>query len=256
MKIISYNLNGIRAAMNKNLTAWLKEQNADVVCFQELKAQEDQIDKKQFEELGYHLYWHPAQKKGYSGVAILSRTKPDNVVYGCGHANYDEEGRVLRADFGDMSVISLYLPSGTSGEERQGFKMEFCTFFLGYIQKLLNERPNLVINGDFNICHENIDIHNPKGNARNSGFLPEEREWLTQFLGIGFADSFRTKYPEKVLYSWWSQRFNARANNKGWRIDYNMVSNPLKSHIIDAGIHNDAMHSDHCPVSVEIDSSI
>ena len=252
MKIISYNLNGIRAAIKKDLPGWLKLQDADVVCFQELKAQEDQIEKKLFEDLGYHVYAFPALKKGYSGVAILSKKVPDHVEFGVKDLAYDDEGRAIRADFGDVSVMSLYLPSGTSGEERQGFKMQFCDFFIGYAKDLLKTRPNLVISGDYNICHQPMDIHDPKGNAKSSGFLPEEREWLTKFIAAGFIDSFRAKYPDKILYSWWSQRFNSRANNKGWRIDYNMVSNGLKDRIIDAGIHNDAVHSDHCPISVEI----
>jgi len=252
MKIISYNLNGVRAAIKKDLPGWLKSQDADVVCFQELKAQEEQIEKKLFEDLGYNIYAFPALKKGYSGVAILSKKIPDHVEFGVKDTTYDDEGRAIRADFGDISVMSLYLPSGTSGEERQGFKMQFCDFFIGYTKDLLTKRPNLVISGDYNICHQAIDIHDPKGNAKSSGFLPEEREWLTKFIAAGFNDSFRIKHPEKIMYSWWSQRFNSRANNKGWRIDYNMVSNGLKDRILDAGIHNDAVHSDHCPISVEI----
>lgn len=252
MKIISYNVNGIRSALSKNLTSWIMEEKPDVLCLQEIKAQPDQFDTFLFETLGYHCYWHPAIKKGYSGVAIISKQKPDNVVVGCGECRYDDEGRVLRADFGDISVISLYMPSGSSGEERQGFKMEFCNFFYPYVKNLLQERPKLVISGDYNICHTPIDIHDPARNVNSSGFLPEEREWLGSFLDMGFIDSFRKIHPEKKKYSWWSFRAGARKNNKGWRIDYNLVSKALKDNIEDAEILNDVVHSDHCPVMVEL----
>ena len=253
MKIMSYNVNGIRSALGKNLSGWLVEAKPDVLCFQELKAHPDQFDTFLFETAGYHTHWFPAQKKGYSGVGLLSKQKPDKVVVGCGIEKYDNEGRILRADFGDLSVLSLYLPSGSSGDERQSFKMEFCEFFLPWVQNLLKERPNLVLCGDYNICHQAIDIHDPKGNAKSSGFLPEEREWMTKFLGIGLVDSYRHMNPEAIKYSWWSFRAAARSRNKGWRIDYNMVSQPLADKLSHADILNDAMHSDHCPVLVELD---
>jgi exodeoxyribonuclease III len=254
MKLISYNVNGIRAAMTKNLTGWLAQSKPDVLCLQEIKAMPGQFDTFLFETEGYHCNWYPAQKKGYSGVAILSKQKPDNVVMGMGNSRYDDEGRVLRADFGDTSFISLYLPSGTSGDERQQFKMEFCGHFYDYIQNLLTERPNLVISGDINICHHPIDIHDPIGNKKSSGFLPDEREWLGRFLDMGFVDSFRHKYPEAVKYSWWTQRFGPRIRqeNKGWRIDYSLVSHAMKDKIEDADYLNDAWHSDHCPVLLEL----
>jgi exodeoxyribonuclease III len=254
MKLISYNVNGIRAAMNKNFTGWLVSAKPDLLCLQEVKALPDQFDQYLFETEGYHCHWYPAQKKGYSGVAILSKQKPDNVEFGIGNSRYDDEGRVLRADFGDVSFISLYLPSGTSGEERQGFKMEFCGYFHDYIENLLIDRPKLIISGDINICHHPIDIHDPVGNKKSSGFLPEEREWLSKFLNMGFVDSFRYKYPEAVKYSWWTQRFGPRIRlaNKGWRIDYSLVSHALKERIEDADYLNDAWHSDHCPVQLEL----
>ena len=253
MKIISYNVNGIRSAMGKNLTGWLTNEKPDVVCFQEIKAQPEQFDNYLFETMGYSSYWYPAQKKGYSGVAILSKQKPDKVVYGCGEDCYDSEGRIIRVDIGDVSVISLYMPSGTTGDERQGFKMQFCDFFYPYIENLLKERPNLVISGDLNICHHPIDIHNPVSNKNSSGFLPEEREWLGKFIEMGFVDSYRHLNPNTQKYSWWSFRAGSRQNNKGWRIDYNLVSKALAPKIKDAEILNDAMHSDHCPVMVELD---
>lgn len=253
MKIISYNVNGIRAAMNKNLTGWLTNEKPDVVCLQEIKAQVGQFDNYLFESMGYHTHWHPAEKKGYSGVGILSKEKPLNVVEGCGENLYDCEGRVLRADFKDWSIISVYMPSGTTGDIRQNFKMGFCDFFYPYIENLLKERPNLIVSGDMNICNHPIDIHDPVGNKKSSGFLPDERDWMSRFIEMGFVDSFRYVKPNEVKYSWWSQRFNSRAKNKGWRIDYHLVSKPLAEKIEDVDILNDAVHSDHCPVMVEMD---
>jgi exodeoxyribonuclease-3 len=252
-KIISYNVNGIRSAMSKGFVDWLVKESPDVICLQEIKAEPGQINLSAFEEAGYpYHYWHPARKRGYSGVAILSKLRPDNVEVGCGNALYDDEGRFLRADFGDVSVISLYLPSGTSGDERQDFKYEFMDYMFGYIAGLRKTRPNLIISGDWNIAHTPLDIKNAKSNEKNSGFLPEERAWLTKFLENGFIDSFRhfTKEPEH--YSWWTFRANARARNIGWRIDYHMVSAELEPRLLSASILPDIVHSDHCPIVVEV----
>ena len=254
MKIFSYNLNGIRAAMRKGLVDWLKEANPDVLLIQETKAQPEQIEQEEFEALGYHCYWHSAEKKGYSGVGILCKLKPDHIEVGCGMDYIDQEGRILGADFGDLSIMSVYVPSGSSGDARQDLKMKFLGDFQEYIRGLLKERPQLIIGGDFNICHTEIDIHNPKSNKDTSGFLPEERAWLSDFLKEGLIDSFRQFHEGEVdRYSWWSYRANARANNKGWRIDYQMAGEALKERLNGAEIWPDAMHSDHCPVSVEID---
>ncbi len=252
MKIISYNVNGIRAAISKGLLEWIDGVSPDVVCFQELKATPDQIPLMEIESAGYRHYWFPAQKKGYSGVGILSKKEPDNVVYGMNNRKYDDEGRFLRADFGELSVVSVYHPSGTSGDERQDFKMEWLEFFRGYVNELRKTRPNLVLSGDYNICHEAIDIHDPVRNATNSGFLPEERQWFTDFLSDGYIDSYRSLHKEPGNYSWWSYRFNARANNKGWRIDYHIITDNLKDNLKDAVIFADAVHSDHCPIMVEL----
>lgn len=253
LKIISYNVNGIRAAIRKGFYEWLKDASPDVLLIQETKAKPEQIDFGIAEELGYKSYFHSAEKPGYSGVAILSKTEPDHITEGCGIEKYDREGRVLRADFGDLSVLSTYFPSGSSGEVRQGFKMEFLTDFLGFIEDLKKERPNLVIGGDYNICHRAIDIHNPVSNKKSSGFLPEEREWISRFLDSGFVDSFRKVNGDVTdIYSWWTYRFSARKKNLGWRIDYNMVSQPLEESIVKADILTDVYHSDHCPVSLEI----
>lgn len=253
MKIISYNVNGIRAAIGRGLLDWIRTASPDILCFQEIKAHPDQIPVLEFESLGYQTYWLPAEKKGYSGVGIITRRNPDKVVYGMGIPLYDREGRVLRADYGDTSVISVYHPSGTTGDERQSFKMQWLGHFLDYTLELKKSRPNLVISGDFNICHQAIDIHDPVRNATNSGFLPEEREWLSTFLYSGFIDSFRYFVKEPHHYSWWSYRVNARERNLGWRIDYHMVSDPLEKRMQRAAILPMARHSDHCPILLEID---
>jgi exodeoxyribonuclease III len=253
MKILSYNVNGIRAALNKNWVDFLNEGQFDIVCVQETKAQQEQVNIEAVENLGYtHHYWYSAEKKGYSGVAIFSKTKPDNVVLGMGHPLYDGEGRVIRADFGDWSLLNCYFPSGTSGDERQAVKMAFLSDFHDYILELKKTRPKLIILGDYNIAHTDMDIHSPKTNQKTSGFLPEERAWMTQWFGSGFTDAFRTKHPEMQEYSWWSTRFNSRASNKGWRIDYQSVTNNLSDKIVDCRQLNDAVHSDHCPVLLEI----
>lgn len=252
MKIITYNVNGIRAAMSKDLMGWLKAADPDVLCLQETKATHDQVDVKQIEDLGYKHYWFSAQKKGYSGVAIFTKEEPLNVVYGCGVEKYDNEGRFIRADFKHCSVVSVYHPSGSSGEERQAFKIQWLADYHQYIEGLKKQIPNLILSGDYNICHRAIDIHNPKSNANTSGFLPEEREWMESFINSGFVDSFRHLNPEPHNYTWWSYRAGSRGKNLGWRIDYNMVSENLKDHILRAAILSSAVHSDHCPVTLEM----
>lgn len=254
MKIISYNVNGVRSAMNKNWLAWLQATNPDIICLQEIKVLPEQIELelKLIEDMGYHHYWYPAQKKGYSGVAILSKKKPNEVTYGCGHELFDAEGRVIRADFDDFSIISAYFPSGSSGEERQGVKFEFLEYFQEYIRQLRWKYPELIISGDYNICHRPIDIHNPKSNANSSGFLPEEREWMENFIQSGFVDTFRYFNPEPHNYTWWSFRAGARQKNLGWRIDYHLVSKELEPRLKRAAILSEAKHSDHCPVLLEL----
>ncbi len=253
-KIISYNVNGIRAALNKGLVDWMENVKPGILCIQETKAQPDQVDMVPFKKMGYTDYWHSAEKKGYSGVLILADREPDNVTIGMNVSDYDSEGRVIRLDFGEISYINVYIPSGTTGDLRQDFKMQFLDDFLSFLTNLRKERPNLLVSGDFNIAHREIDIHNPVSNKKTSGFLPEERAWVDTFLESGFVDTFRHIYPDAVKYSWWSFRSNARSKNLGWRLDYHMVTEAMAARIKNAGIMNDAAHSDHCPVWVDLDT--
>ena len=254
MQILTYNLNGIRAALKNGLLDWLQTTPADILCFQEVKATPDVVDLSGFQALGYELAgWHAAEKKGYSGVAIFSKIKPDRVIAGCGIPAYDLEGRVLRADFGDITVLNCYFPSGTSGDVRQSVKMRFMADFFVLINELRKERPNLIICGDYNIAHAEIDIHDPVRNRKSSGFLPEERAWMTEWFANGYTDAFRFMNPTLREYSWWTYRAGARGNNKGWRIDYISVAESLRPRIRASRQYNDAVHSDHCPVWLEIE---
>ena len=251
MKIISYNVNGIRAAMKKGFADWVNAHNPDIICLQEIKAMEDQIDVDVFNKMGYNNFWFSAKKRGYSGVAILTKKNPSNVVYGTGITSMDDEGRNIRVDFQNFSIMSLYLPSGTN-LGRLDFKFNYMDRLYDYISNLKNSFPNLIISGDYNICHKSIDIHDPVRNKNVSGFLPEEREWLDNFINLGFKDSFRLFNKEPNNYSWWSYRANARANNKGWRIDYNLVSESLVKNLEDSFILPNAFHSDHCPIGLKL----
>ncbi len=252
LKIISYNVNGLRAAIKKGFMEWLEAANPDILCLQEIKMEPSQIDMKHFEALGYSDFWFPAQKKGYSGVAIFTKIKPDHVEYGSGDSQSDGEGRIIRIDFGKISLLNVYIPSGTTGDVRQSYKMQWLGEFEKFIKKLLKKHPNLIICGDVNICHQAIDIHNPISNAKSSGFLPEERAWVTKFLGDGFIDTFRHFNKEPHHYSWWTYRMNARARNLGWRIDYFFASKSLEKNLKSAFILPEAKHSDHAPVGIEV----
>jgi len=252
MKIITYNVNGIRAAITKGLLTWVKATNADVLCLQEIKASSDQISAEAFKELGYSSFAFPAQKKGYSGVAIFTKEIPKHVEYGCGIEKYDFEGRVIRADYTNFSIMNVYMPSGSSGEDRQIFKFGWMDDFIIYVTELRKTIPHLIVCGDFNICHQAIDIHNPKSNAKTSGFLPEEREWMSKLFDSGFIDGFRHFNKEPHHYTWWSYRAGSRGKNLGWRIDYHVVTQEMEPRLKRSVILPDAVHSDHCPVLLEI----
>lgn len=254
MRIISYNVNGIRAAIKKGFVDWIESDAADIICLQEVKAAITDIDLKPFEQLGYKTYWFGAEKKGYSGVAIFTKTEPFAVQFGSGIAQSDAEGRVIVAEYKEFTLVNAYFPSGTSGEERQQYKYQWLEEFAIYLDKLRVVQPNLILVGDYNIAHHPIDIHDPKGNKNSSGFLPEERAWMDGFLNTGWVDSYRHLHQDTTgAYSWWSQRFpSVRLQNKGWRIDYISVTTPLSNHLLAADILPDIKHSDHCPISVEL----
>lgn len=253
MRIISYNVNGIRAATKKGFYDWLKTDPADIICLQETKATAADVDLKPLEALGFSHHWFSAEKKGYSGVAIFSKLPVKNVYPGTGHAQSDLEGRVIHADIGGVRIVNAYFPSGTSGEERQQYKYVWLNEFGEWVNQLKQQVKQVVVLGDYNIAHQEIDIHDPKGNKNSSGFLPEERAWMSKFLEAGWIDSFRHLHPEPHRYSWWSQRFpSVRLNNKGWRIDYISVSESLQKKLLDADIFPDVKHSDHCPVFISL----
>lgn len=252
MKIITYNVNGIRAAIKKGFYDWIAENDFDVVCIQETKAQPEQVDSTPLLELGYSEQWHSAMKKGYSGVATYSKVPVKQHEIGIGIERIDNEGRIIRSDIGDISIFNCYFPSGTSGDIRQDIKYAFLDDFYNYIKEFQKQQPNIIVVGDYNIAHTEMDIHNPKSNKKSSGFLPEERAWLSKWFDLGFEDAFRKLNPENQKYSWWSYRANARANNKGWRIDYQSVSKSLANKIAHADYLNDVKHSDHCPMILEL----
>ena len=252
MKLISYNVNGIRAAINKGFVDWLAKESPDIIGLQEIKALETDVDFRIFQDLGYQVYWYPAVKKGYSGVAILSKVAPKAVHYGMGISAYDNEGRILRAEYEGFSFISAYFPSGTTGDVRQDFKYAFLDDVYGFMQDLKKEHSGIILSGDYNICHKAIDIHNPVSNKNTSGFLPEERAWMDKFIDLGFVDTFRAFHSAPDHYSWWSYRANSREKNLGWRIDYHMASKELQNKLKSAVILPHVVHSDHCPVVLEL----
>ena len=253
MRIVSYNVNGIRAALKKGLVDWLKETNPDIFCIQESKSQEGQVPEEIFADLGYHALWHSAEKKGYSGVTTFSKMKPDNVIAGMGNDKYDVEGRVIRTDFDDLTVVNTYFPSGSSSEERHAFKMDFLNDFAPWVEQLNAEREKVMILGDYNIVRLDKDIHNPQRKDNPSGFRPEERDWLNNWFEGAFVDAYRELYPDKEdVYSWWSYRAGSRQKNKGWRIDYISVSNSMASGITEVFHDKESQHSDHAAIVMDI----
>ncbi len=252
MRIVTLNCNGIRSAARKGLFRWLPRQRADVVCLQETKAQEHQLDGGEFRPSGFHCHYFDAEKKGYAGVALFSKVEPDDVIRGFGVEEFDREGRYLEARFGRLSVVSLYLPSGSSGPHRQASKFRFLDAFLPYLKSLKRKRRDYVVCGDFNIAHRPIDLKNWRSNQKNSGFLPEERAWLDQvFDGLGYVDAFREVDPRPDQYTWWSNRGQAWAKNVGWRIDYQVLSPALAGHTRRARIYKDRRFSDHAPLIMD-----
>ncbi len=254
MRIITLNVNGIRSAAGKGCLDWLTTQRADVVCLQETKAQEHQLSNDLHIPKGYHCYFHDAQKKGYSGVALFCKHEPDRVTYGLGWPDMDAEGRFIQADFGKLSIISLYLPSGSSSEERQAVKFDFLARFLPVLKSLRKKRREYIICGDWNIAHKNIDLKNWRSNQKNSGFLPEERAWLDEVFGpTGFVDAFRAVNQEPDQYTWWSNRGQAWAKNVGWRIDYQVITPGLADKVRKAAIYKAQRFSDHAPLIIDYD---
>jgi exodeoxyribonuclease-3 len=259
VKIITLNLNGIRSASRKGFLEWLPQQRADVICVQELKAQAADMTEELLAPAGYQGHFHYAEKKGYSGVGIYSKSAPDRVAAGFGVAEFDAEGRYLRADFGGLTVISLYLPSGSSGEHRQASKFRFLDTFIPHLKKLRKSGREVVLCGDWNIAHREIDLKNWKGNLKNSGFLPEERAWMTQiFDELGWVDVYRRLHPETTdaSYTWWSNRGQARAKNVGWRIDYQIATPGIAERAKDAAIYKDQWFSDHAPLTIRYDGKL
>ena len=253
LSIVTYNLNGIRAAIKKGLLDWINDSQFDIICLQEIKVAAEDRPQMDIEALGYSTYRNHAEKKGYSGVAILSKQKPDAVRLGCGIEKYDREGRILSLDFGDWTLINAYIPSGTSGEERHNFKMEFLKDFQVWIEELKKTRKKIILVGDYNIVHTRLDIHNPDRKDNPSGYRPEERKWMDEWMDNGFVDAFRYKNPETKAFSWWSQRAGSRGKNLGWRIDYQSVTSNLSDKIIESYHLPDVVHSDHAPVVVKYD---
>jgi len=254
MRILSLNANGIRAAARKGFFKWLPRQKADVVCIQETKAQVHQLEAPEFHPRKHFCYYEDAEKKGYSGVALYCREEPDEVIRGLGSAEFDAEGRYIEARFGDLSVVSVYMPSGSSSEDRQQAKFRWMDEFLAHLQEIKKSGRRYVICGDWNIAHKEIDLKNWRGNKKNSGFLPEERAWLdTVFDEEGFVDSFREVEPRPDQYTWWSNRGRAWDNNVGWRIDYQVVSSQLKGKATKAKIYKNQRFSDHAPLIMDFD---
>ena len=252
MRIITCNTNGIRSAARKGFFEWLATQDADVVCIQETKAQEDQLDDRIFHPKGYHRFFCDAVKKGYSGTAVYCKTKPNKVSRGLGFEICDVEGRWLQLDFDDISVVSLYMPSGSSSDERQQRKFTFMDECLPKFKKFAKAKRDMVICADWNICHKEIDLKNDKANRKNSGFLPEERQWMDDLLNKhGFTDSYRELHPEAEQYTWWSNRGQAYANDVGWRLDYQLVTKGLKGKALKAEVYKDEKFSDHAPLIID-----
>ena len=253
MNITTWNVNGIRAALGKNAFEWLHDNPSDVVCLQEIKAKEEQIDSNLFELMGYQCIWNPAERPGYSGTVTLYKTKPLYNSRGMGIQRFDSEGRIIQSSFPEFELFNVYFPNGGESLERVPYKLDFYDNLLNYCKKLMVSGKEIIITGDFNTAHKEIDLKNAKANQKNTGFLPEEREWVDRYLDNGFIDIFRRRYPEEIKYTWWTYRFNARKNNVGWRIDYFLITEGLLNRTKDVVTHTDIMGSDHCPVTLVLE---
>ena len=252
MRLISWNVNGVRAVAQKGFMNWFEAQEADVVCLQETKAQEEQLDLFLRNPGGYQSFWHSAQKPGYSGTAIYTRREPDQVIEGIGIPEIDSEGRVLQADFGEFRLINAYFPNSQREHTRLGYKIDFCNAMLEHVESLRKKGRHVVLCGDFNIAHREIDLRNPKENVNNAGFLPEERAWLDQFERAGYVDAFRNFTKDPGHYTWWSYRPGVRARNIGWRLDYFWVNAEFRDRLVSARHQPEVMGSDHCPVVLDV----
>ncbi|MGI6556928.1 MAG: exodeoxyribonuclease III [Pseudoramibacter sp.] len=252
MKLYSWNVNGIRAAEKKGLVDWIKSEQPDVLGIQELKATEDQLPDTLKQIDGYHAFFNPAERKGYSGTAVYYKEAPLDIHTGLSDDRFNHEGRTIVMEYPDFTLYNIYFPNGGQGDDRLQFKMDFYDCFQKDVNALVAEGKRVIVCGDVNTAHTEMDLKNPKSNAKRSGFLPIEREWVTQFLNDGYIDTYRYFHPDQIEYSWWSYRFNARANNAGWRIDYFFASDNAKDLLEDAAIHTDVMGSDHCPISLTL----
>jgi exodeoxyribonuclease-3 len=253
MKITTWNVNGIRAALRKGVWDWVVQESPDVLCLQEVKAREDQLSQKQISDLGnYKIYWNAAERPGYSGVVSLLRNGSEDVMSGMDSHEFDIEGRLIRSRHDGFLLFNVYIPNGQRGQERIEYKLRFYERLLEICDSLHEFGENIIICGDFNTAHQEMDLRNPKENQNTSGFLPEEREWIDKYLEHGFVDAYRMLYPEKVQYTWWTYRYNARKRNIGWRLDYFLISEGLSINVRDVIVHEDILGSDHCPVSLII----
>ncbi len=256
MKVSTWNVNGIRAALGKGLHQWVQSSSPDIICLQEIKARPDQI-KEEFREIsGFNSYWNPALRPGYSGVATFSRYKPNSISIGLGISSFDEEGRLIRLKFPDFILYNIYFPNGQRSQARVDFKLDFYAQLLKELDQLHKQGENIIITGDFNTAHSEIDLANPKENANNSGFLQEERDWIDRYLNHDFVDAYREIYPGRIQYTWWTYRTNARLKNIGWRLDYFLVSKNMMSRVNDVIIQDQILGSDHCPVTIDFRSNL
>lgn len=255
MKITTWNINGIRAAIQKGINQWIHNYLPDVLCFQEIKAKPEQFDATIFRNLGYECIWNPAERPGYSGVGILHNKKPNEVKFGLDDTKFDQEGRVIQLSFDEFELFNIYFPNGGRELERVPFKLEFYAHLLNYCDELHKKQKAIILTGDFNTAHQEIDLKHPKENQKNTGFLPEERVWIDYYLQHGFTDIYRKLYPDRVQYTWWTYRMNARQKGVGWRLDYFLISNSLVPKVKDVIIHDDVNGSDHCPVTLQVEAN-